>query len=136
MNKKYYFITDYTTKYGTIKKGQSLTGRLWKATSRGTQTTKVMFDFYEITDPAKAEAGEGIFSINETDLKNIATDVAPTTEKATTETAKTEDDKKESELKGFKSWSTTKKTMVIGGSLALVGLAVWFFKFRKNRTLL
>ena len=130
MNKKYYFITDYTTKYGIIKKGQSLTGRLSKAS----QTTKVMFDFYEITDPAKAEAGEGTFSINETDLKNIATDVAPTTEKATTETAKTEDDKKASELKGFKSWSTTKKTMVIGGSVALVGLAVavWFFKFRKK----
>ena len=133
MNKKYYFITDYTTKYGVIKKGQSLTGRLSKAS----QTPKVMFDFYEITDPAKAEAGEGTFSMIETDLKYYTTDVAPTTEKATTETAKTEtakteDDKKASELKGFKSWSTTKKTMVIGGSLALVGLAVWFFKFRKK----
>ena len=73
MNKKYYFIVDYNTKYGTIKKGQSLTGRL----SSASKTRKVMFDFYEITDPVKAEAGEGIFSINETDLKNFASDVAP-----------------------------------------------------------
>jgi hypothetical protein len=27
MNKKYYFIADYTTKYGVVKNGESLTGR-------------------------------------------------------------------------------------------------------------
>lgn len=114
MSKKYYFIVDYNTKYGVVKKGDSLTGRLSKAG----KTPKVIFDFYEISDSAKAEAGEGIFSINETDLKNFATDVAPATE-----TKQKEEEKNATELKGFKSWSTTKKTIIIGGSLAVVGLA-------------
>ena len=34
--------------------------------------------------------------------------------------------------KGFSSWSTTKKTIVIGSSLAVLGLAVWYFAIRKK----
>ena len=130
MNKNYYFIVDYNTKYGTIKKGQSLTGRL----SSASKTRKVMFDFYEITDPVKAEAGEGIFSINETDLKNFASDVAPKKDdvKNTSVAPKKDDVKNTSESNGFKSWSMTKKTIVVGSSLAVVGLAVWYFIIRKK----
>lgn len=130
MNKKYYFIVDYNTKYGTIKKGESLTGRL----SSASKTPKVMFDFYEITDPVKAESGEGIFSINETDLKNFASDVAPKKDdvKNTSVAPKKDDVKNTSESNGFKSWSMTKKTIVVGSSLAVVGLAVWYFIIRKK----
>jgi len=119
MNKIYYFIVDYNTKYGMVKKGESLTGRLQKASNN----TKVVFDFYEKTDPSKAEAGEGIFSINETDLKNFASNVAPTNEnKDETKTNQT----------GFKSWSTTKKVVVVGSGLTLVGLVVFLFVYRKK----
>ena len=130
MNKKYYFIVDYNTKYGTIKKGESLTGRL----SSASKTPKVMFDFYEITDPVKAESGEGIFSINETDLKNFASDVAPKKDdvKNTSVAPKKDDVKNTSESNGFKSWSMTKKTIVVGSSLAVVGLALWYFIIRKK----
>ena len=125
MSKKYYFIVDYNTKYGVVKKGDSLTGRLSKAS----KTPKVFFDFYEISDPSKAEAGEGAFSINETDLKNFATDVAPTDLKTKDDTKTTDDTKTKT---GFSSWSGTKKAIVVGSGLAVVGLAVWFFIFRKK----
>lgn len=123
MTKKYYFIVDYNTKYGIVKKGEALTGRL----STASKTPKVMFDFYEVTDPEKAEAGEGTFSINQVDLKNFASET-PT--KRSDEKKDEEDDS--ASKKGFKSWSTTKKAVVVGGGLVLVGLAVWFFGFRKK----
>lgn len=125
MSKKYYFIVDYNTKYGTVKKGESLTGRL----SSASKTPKVVFDFYEITDPAKAEAGEGTFSINQTDLKNFASDNATTIEEGD-KNKKVADNTTPD--KGFKSWSTTKKTVVIGSGLAVLGLAVWYFVIRKK----
>ena len=137
MNKIYYFIVDYNTKYGMVKKGESLTGRLQKASNN----TKVVFDFYEKTDPSKAEAGEGIFSINETDLKNFASNVAPTKNFASN-VAPTNENKDETKTNqtgftktnqtGFKSWSTTKKVVVVGSGLTLVGLAVFLFVYRKK----
>jgi len=132
MNKIYYFIVDYNTKYGTVKKGESLTGRLQKASNK----TKVVFDFYEKTDPSKAEAGEGTFSINETDLKNFASNVAPTNEKKNfaSNVAPTNENKDETKTNqtGFKSWSTTKKVVVVGSGLTLVGLVVFLFVYRKK----
>jgi len=143
MNKIYYFIVDYNTKYGMVKKGESLTGRLQKASNN----TKVVFDFYEKTDPSKAEAGEGIFSINETDLKNFASNVAPTNEnKDETKTNQTGFTKTnqtgftktnqtgftKTNQTGFKSWSTTKKVVVVGSGLTLVGLVVFLFVYRKK----
>jgi|GEM_PF-3622862 len=129
MNKIYYFIVDYNTKYGMVKKGESLTGRLQKASNN----TKVVFDFYEKTDPSKAEAGEGIFSINETDLKNFASNVAPTKNFASN-VAPTNENKDETKTNqtGFKSWSTTKKVVVVGSGLTLVGLVVFLFVYRKK----
>lgn len=128
MNKVYYFINDYTTKYGVVKKGDSLTGK-----TTTTKIPKVQFEFFEKTDKAKADSGEGIFSINESDLKNFATDVAPTT----TDTKgkddaniKVADDKKATT--GFSSWSGTKKAVVVGSGLAVLGLAVWYFVIRKK----
>lgn len=127
-SKIYYFTNDYTTKYGVVKKGDSLTGN-----TSTTKTPKVSFEFFEKTDKAKAEAGEGIFSIAESDLKNFATDVAPTTPDTKAKddaNTKVADDKKPST--GFGSWSTTKKTLVVGGGLAVLGLAVWYFVIRKK----
>lgn len=118
MNTKYYFTNDYTTKYGVVKKGDSLTGRLSTASS----TPKVIFDFYEITDPVKAESGEGVFSINEVDLKNFASNVQ----------LKTIDDAKGTQ-KGWKSYSKTKKGLVIGGIvLGVAGIVTAFLLFRKR----
>jgi hypothetical protein len=128
MKKIYYFTNDYTTKYGVVKKGDSLTGK-----TTTTKVPKVQFEFFEKTDKAKAEAGEGIFSIVESDLKNFATDVAPTTtdtEKKDDTNKKVVDDKKATT--GFKSWSTTKKAVVVGSGLAVLGLAVWYFVIRKK----
>jgi hypothetical protein len=128
MKKIYYFTNDYTTKYGVVKKGDSLTGK-----TSTTKTPKVQFEFFEKTDKEKAEAGEGIFSIVESDLKNFATDVAPTTpdtEKKDDTNKKVVDDKKATT--GFKSWSTTKKAIVVGSGLAVLGLAVWYFVIRKK----
>ena len=118
MNKKYYFTNDYTTKYGVVKKGDSLTGRLSTASS----TPKVIFDFYEITDPVKAESGEGIFSINENDIKNFASDVQ----------LKTTDDAKETQ-KGWKSYSKRKKGLIVGGFiLGIAGVITAFLLIRKK----
>ena len=115
MNTKYYFTNDYTTKYGVVKKGDSLTGRLSTASS----TPKVIFDFYEITDPVKAESGEGVFSINEVDLKNFASNVKPKNDTITE--------------KGWKSWSKTKKGLVIGGViLGIAGVVTAFLLIRKK----
>jgi hypothetical protein len=72
-SKTYYFTLDYSTKHGIVKKGESLTGRF----SSAAKEPRIMFDFYEKTDPAKAEAGEGTFSIKASDIKNFATDIAP-----------------------------------------------------------
>jgi hypothetical protein len=123
MNKVYYFINDYTTKYGVVKKGDSLTGRF------SPSTKKIVFEFFEKTDKEKADSGEGVFSINESDLKNFATDVAPTDVKTKDDT-KVGDDKKATT--GFRSWSGTKKAVVVGSGLAVLGLAVWFFAIRKK----
>ena len=118
MNKKYYFTNDYTTKYGVVKKGDSLTGRLSTAGSK----PFVIFDFYEITDPVKAESGEGIFSISEVDLKNFASDVQ----------LKTTDDGKGTE-KGWKSYSTRKKGFIVGGIiLGVAGVVTAFLLLRKK----
>ena len=127
MNKTYYFIVDYNTKYGVVKKGESLTGRLSKAG----REPKVIFDFFEKSDPAKAEAGEGVFAIIETDLKNFASDVAPTELKDSKDKT-SENDKLKG--KGWKSFSKTKKTTIIGSGLAVLGLglAVWYFVIRKK----
>ena len=124
MNKVYYFINDYTTKYGVVKKGDSLTGK-----TTTTKIPKVQFEFFEKTDKAKADSGEGVFSINESDLKNFATDVAPTDVKTKDDT-KVGDDKKTTT--GFRSWSGTKKAVVVGSGLAVLGLAVWYFVIRKK----
>ena len=130
--KVYYFTNDYSSKHGVVKKGDSLTGNL----QTSVKPPKVQFDFFEKTDPAKAEAGEGIFSIAESDLKNFATDVEPTsTTKSSTATTTSDDTKKAEEVKvkkGFSSWSNTKKTLVVGGGLLAVGLAVWYFVIRKK----
>jgi hypothetical protein len=129
-SKTYYFLNDYTTKHGVVKKGESL--------SAYPSGKKFVFDFYEKTDPAKAEAGEGIFSITEADMKNIVSETAPTksADAKTTTTTTTETTKKAEENKtaktGFSSWSTTKKTLVVGGGLVVVGLAVWYFVIRKK----
>jgi hypothetical protein len=128
MNKVYYFINDYTTKYGVVKKGDSLTGSI---TPKG--VGKIVFEFFEKTDKAKAEAGQGSFSIVESDLKKIATDVAPTTtDTKGKDDAKTTDDLNRITNKGFRSWSGTKKAVVVGSGLAVLGLAVWFFVIRKK----
>ena len=127
MNKVYYFINDYTTKYGVVKKGDSLTGRF------SPSTKKIVFEFFEKTDKEKADSGEGVFSINESDLKNFATDVAPTTpDTKTKDDAKTTDELNRITNKGFRSWSGTKKAVVVGSGLAVLGLAVWFFVIRKK----
>ena len=125
MNKTYYFIEDYTTKYGVVKKGESLTGRLSKAG----REPKVIFDFFEKSDPAKAEAGEGTFSVLETALKNFASDVAPTETKDSMDKTKEKDNLK---AKGWKGLSKTKKTTIIGGGVLVLGLAVWYFVIRKK----
>jgi len=131
--KVYYFTNDYSSKHGVVKKGDSLTGYL-----QSTKVPKVQFEFFEKTDKVKAESGEGIFSVAESDLKNFATDVPPTTENksATTTTTTTTDATKKAEedktKKGFSSWSNTKKTLVVGGGLLAVGLAVWYFVIRKK----
>ncbi len=126
MNKVYYFINDYTTKYGVVKKGDSLTGSI---TPKG--VGKIVFEFFEKTDKAKAEAGQGSFSIVESDLKNFATDVAPPIiDTKIKDDSKTTDDTKVK--KGFSSFSTTKKTIIVGSGLAVLGLAVWFFVIRKK----
>ena len=128
MNKIYYFINDYTTKYGVVKKGDSLTGK-----TTTTKIPKVQFEFFEKTDKAKADSGEGIFSINESDLKNFATDVAPTTtDTKGKDDTKLGDDKKLTTGTGFRSWSGTKKAVVVGSGLAVLGLAVWYFVIRKK----
>ena len=126
-SKVYYFTNDYTTKYGVVKKGDSLTG---KTTS--TKIPKVIFEFFEKTDKEKADAGEGVFSVVESDLKNFATDVAPTTPdtKAKDDANKKAEDK--TQKNGFKSWSTTKKTVTIGSGIAILGLAVWYFVIRRK----
>jgi hypothetical protein len=123
-SKVYYFTNDYTTKYGVVKKGDSLTG---KTTS--TKIPKVIFEFFEKTDKEKADAGEGVFSVVESDLKNFAVDYAPTTLKEVDSDKKAED---KTPKKGFKSWSTTKKTVTIGSGIAILGLAVWYFVIRKK----
>lgn len=73
MFKVYYFINDYTTNYGLVKKGDSLIGK--KITSK---IPKVQFEFFEKIDKAKAYSGYGVFNIVESDLKNFVTDVPPT----------------------------------------------------------
>ncbi len=126
MNKVYYFINDYTTKYGVVKKGDSLTGSI---TPKG--VGKIVFEFFEKTDKAKAEAGQGSFSIVESDLKNFATYVEPPIiDTKIKDVSKTTDDTKVK--KGFSSFSTTKKTIIVGSGLAVLGLAVWFFVIRKK----
>ena len=128
-SKVYYFTNDYTTKYGVVKKGDSLTG---KTTS--TKIPKVIFEFFEKTDKEKADAGEGVFNVVESDLKNFAVDYAPTTLKEVDSDKKAEDKKAEdkTQKKGFKSWSTTKKTVTIGSGVAILGLAVWYFVIRRK----
>ena len=128
MNKIYYFINDYTTKYGVVKKGDSLTGK-----TTTTKIPKVQFEFFEKTDKVKADSGEGIFSIAESDLKNFATDVPPTTtDTKGKDDTKLGDDKKLTTGTGFRSWSGTKKAVVVGSGLAVLGLAVWYFVIRKK----
>lgn len=125
MNKTYYFIVDYNTKYGVVKKGESLTGRLTKAG----REPKVIFDFFEKSDPAKAEAGEGTFSVVETALKNFASDVAPTETKDSTDKTKEKDNLK---AKGWKGLSKTNKATIIGSGVLVFGLAIWYFAIRKK----
>lgn len=131
--KVYYFTNDYTTKHGVVKKGDSLTGK-----TTTTTIPKIQFEFFEKTDKAKADAGEGIFSIVESDLKNFATDVAPTTpdtnakKNATDDATKKAEEEKDKTKKGFSSWSTTKKALVVGSGLTVLGLAVWYFVIRKK----
>ena len=130
MNKVYYFINDYTTKYGVVKKGDSLTGTFGLVKNKDLvkgDSKPILFEFFEKTDKAKAQAGEGVFSIAESDLKNFATDVAPTT----TDT-KGKDDANIKVATGFSSWSGTKKAVVVGSGLAVLGLAVWYFVIRKK----
>ena len=116
MVKVYYFINDYTTKHGVVKKGDSLTGKLVPSSK------KILFEFFEKTDKEKADSGEGVFSLNELDLKNFATDIAPTTD-----TKKTDDTKK-----GFNGLSKTNKTIFIISGIALLGLGVLYFVMRKK----
>jgi len=118
MVKLYYFINDYTTKHGVVKKGDSLTGKLVPSSK------KITFEFFEKTDKEKADSGEGIFSVNEFDLKNFATDIAPTND------TKTKDDTKTK--KGFNGLSKTNKTIFIISGLALLGLGVFYFVMRKK----
>lgn len=108
-SKKYYFTIDYSTKHGVVKKGESLTGRF----SSAAKEPRIMFDFYEKIDPAKAEAGEGIFSIKASDIKNFATDVAPEAPKE--------------ELSWWKKRSKMEKGLIIGvgvGALAVIFLSI------------
>lgn len=123
MTKKYYFINDYTTKYGVVKKGDWLTGRL----SSASKTPKLMFEFYEKTDKEKADSGDGTFSINEVDSKNFVTDVEPTNEDVKKKSSDTTTEK------GWKSWSTTKKTLVVGGVLlGIAGVVTTIILIRKK----
>jgi hypothetical protein len=123
MTKKYYFINDYTTKYGVVKKGDWLTGRL----SSASKTPKLMFEFYEKTDKEKADSGDGTFSINEVDSKNFVTDVEPINEDVKKKSSDTTTEK------GWKSWSTTKKSLVVGGVvLGVAGVVIAFIYFKKK----
>ena len=88
-----------------------------------------MFDFFEKSDPAKAEAGEGAFSVVETALKNFASDVAPTETKDSTGKTKEKDNLK---AKGWKSLSKTNKATIIGSGVLVFGLAIWYFAIRKK----
>lgn len=129
MTKKYYFIVDYNTKYGVVKKGESLTGRLSKAG----REPKVIFDFFEKSDPAKAEAGEGVFVISQRGLKNFISESPLNEVKVLAEkTDEKTDEKTKVITKGWKSFSKTKKTTIIGSGLAVLGLAVWYFVIRKK----
>jgi hypothetical protein len=129
MNKTYYFIVDYNTKYGVVKKGESLTGRLSKAG----REPKVIFDFFEKSDPAKAEAGEGVFVISQRGLKNFISESPLNEVKVLAEkTDEKTDEKTKVITKGWKSFSKTKKTTIIGSGLAVLGLAVWYFVIRKK----
>ena len=103
-SKTYYFTLDYSTKHGIVKKGESLTGRL----SSATKEPRIMFDFYEKIDPAKAEAGEGTFSIKASEIKNFATDIAP-------------EPPKQEELSFWKKRTKLEKALIITGSLLAAG---------------
>jgi hypothetical protein len=113
-SKTYYFTTDYTTKHGVVKKGDSLTGRL----SSASKEPRIMFDFYEKIDPAKAEAGEGTFSIKQSDIKNFATDIAPEPPKE--------------ELSWWKKRTKMEKTLIISG-LVLATSVIGYSIFRSVR---
>ena len=119
-SKTYYFTLDYSTKHGIVKKGESLTGRF----SSAAKEPRVMFDFYEKIDPAKAEAGEGTFSIKASDIKNFATDIAPEPPKE--------------ELSWWKKRTKMEKTMIMAGGLlaaAVIGYSI-FRSVRKKQGLL
>jgi hypothetical protein len=126
MTKKYYFINDYTTKYGVVKKGDWLTGRL----SSASKTPKLMFEFYEKTDKEKADSGDGTFSINEVDSKNFVTDVEPTNTDNTKEKSTNANSTETTTTKGWKSWSNTKKGLVVGGVVlgvaGIIGTIIYF----------
>lgn len=130
MNKKYYFTTDYTTKYGVVKNGESLTGK----TINKNGVPIVLFEFYETKEKNKesGELGKGQFTIKEADLGQIATDVEPTTNTDNTKSKSTTANPTETTTaKGWSSWSNTKKGLVVGGVvLGLAGIigSIIYFK--------
>ena len=132
MNKKYYFIADYTTKYGVVKNGESLTGR--RINKEGNPI--VLFEFYETKEKNKesGELGKGQFTIKEADLGKIATDVEPTTNTDNTKEKSTNANSTETTTtKGWKSWSNTKKGLIVGGVvLGVAGIVVAFIYFKKK----
>lgn len=133
MNKTYYFIVDYNTKYGVVKKGESLTGRLSNASSE----PKVVFDFFEKSDPAKAEAGEGTFAIARKVSKNFVSEsplneVKVLAEKTDEKTPQKRDEKTKVIAKGWKGFSKTKKATIVGSGVLALGLAIWYFAIRKK----
>lgn len=69
-------------------------------------------------------------SANESNVNTTTTTTTTPTKSTTDADKKATDDTKTKT--GFQSWSTTKKTIVVGGSLLGVGLAVWYFVIRKK----
>lgn len=129
MNKKYYFTNDYTTSFGIVKKGDSLTGT-HSDPSIGVEPF-VLFNFDEKTSSGTPSllANPKTFSIKEKDLNSFVSDVEP----KNIDNKKTNDDTKETK-KGWKSWSKAKKGLVIGGViLGVAGVVTAFLLIRKNK---
>jgi len=66
--KRFPFINNYTTEFGVVKKGETLTAR----NTPTADNPQLIFSYYENIDPAKAKAGQGLFAIKTTEIGKYA----------------------------------------------------------------